>query len=45
MATLISDFGLVFDQLVKVRISARNDIGQGPWSMINSQGAKIRVVP
>jgi hypothetical protein len=45
MDTLTSLYGYQFDELVLVRISATNLLGQGPWSGSNSEGAKIRARP
>ena len=46
MSTLITaPFGLVFDELVEVRVSAVNSINQGIPSAVNESGAQIRVIP
>jgi hypothetical protein len=45
MDTLTASFGYLFDELVYVRISASNQMGQGIWSASNSDGAKIRARP
>ena len=45
MSALQNQYGLAFNTLVLVRISAQNTIVQGPWSLINSAGATISVVP
>lgn len=45
MIELTSTFGLTFDQLVVFRVSASNMMGQGPWSLSNTSGAKTRQVP
>jgi len=45
MATLIDELGLSYEDLVVVRVSASNLMGQGPWSMSNTAGALVRTVP
>jgi hypothetical protein len=45
MDTLILTYGLAFDELPIVRISASNQMGQGAWSQSNSSGAKLRQRP
>ena len=38
-------YGLAFDQLIEVRVSASNMMGQGSWSISNTQGVTTRAVP
>jgi len=38
-------YGLAFDQLIEVRVSASNMMGQGSWSLSNTQGVTTRAVP
>jgi hypothetical protein len=38
-------YGLAFDQLIEVRVSASNMMGQGSWSVSNTQGVTTRAVP
>ena len=45
METLLTTYGLTFDDIVYVRVSAANYMGQGAWSQANSGGARIRVIP
>ena len=45
METLLTTYGLAFDDIVYVRVSAANYMGQGAWSQANSGGARIRVIP
>jgi hypothetical protein len=42
MVELLDTFGLSFNDLVVVRISASNLMGQGPWSLSNTAGALVR---
>jgi len=45
MLTLTDSFGLKFDELVKIRISASSYAGSGPWSHLNEIGAHVRQKP
>ena len=46
MSQLISStYDLVFDDLVEVRVSAVNGIGQSSVSDVNADGARVKVVP
>lgn len=45
MANLRVNLGLQFDALVYVRVSASNMMGQGAWSLANSDGETIRIEP
>lgn len=45
MLEFTSTFGLGFNQLIAIRVSASNMMGLGQWSMTNSQGAATRAVP
>lgn len=47
MATfLLSKYGYVFDDLVQVRVSARNSFGWGAASSIPlTTGARVRTIP
>ena len=46
MSQLISNtYDLAFDDLVEVRIQAINSIGSSLASAVNTDGAKIRVIP
>lgn len=40
-----SPFSLVFDDLVAVRVRAKNSIDYGDWSTTTTTGAKIRSIP
>jgi len=45
MDTLSLSYGLAFNEIVIVRISAQNIMGQGAWSQSNTSGAKLRQRP
>lgn len=45
MSFLSSELGLSLDELIQVRVSASNMMGQGAWSVTNSLGALVRSVP
>jgi hypothetical protein len=45
MVDLLDTFSLSFNDLIVVRISASNLMGQGPWSISNTGGALVKTVP
>lgn len=45
MPNLWTSFGLAFDTMVEIRISASNVMGQGAWSNTNVIGERVRQKP
>lgn len=45
MTTFSDTFGLTFDQLIQVRVSATNSIGISEYSVVNTTGGRVRQKP